>query len=389
MKYNRKVRIGIDASRAFVDQPTGTERYSLEMLNKLLRLPDAKKHEWILYTKKLSIGSDQLTVNSGIKKFVKIQPILLPYLWTQIGLAARTWIDRLDVLWVPAHTLPVFRKPGLATVVTIHGIEYEWLPAYESVLQRWYLPLSTKYAAMVADRIISVSQFTGEQLAVRMGVPREKITVIHEGYTTDKAFQGNEKEREVILRKYGLEKQKYLVFVGTVQPRKNLDRLIEAFSRLSDRSLKLIIIGRLGWQYEGVLSAPEKWGVKDRVDIVGFISDTVRQVILENSLGYVQPSITEGYGLPVLEALAAGVPVATSVGGALTEIVTEETTRENVAILFDPTDVGDMVRGMEKLISLDKNARLRIIRKGQARAEKFTWEKAAQETLDLLIATRH
>ena len=153
------MRIGIDASRAFGRDRTGTENYSYEIITRMLKLPQAKKHTWILYTK---------------------ENIKLPYLWTQVGLAYKTWTDNLDVLWVPAHTLPVLARPGLAKVVTIHGIEYEWLPAYENWLQRWYLPLSTQYAVMSASRIIAVSQFTKKQLVERLGADPKKITVIHE-----------------------------------------------------------------------------------------------------------------------------------------------------------------------------------------------------------------
>ena len=154
------MRIGIDASRAFGQQKTGTESYSYELITQLLKLPEAKNHTWILYTK---------------------ENIKLPYLWTQLGLAYRTWTDNLDVLWVPAHTLPIFARPGLKKVVTIHGIEYEWLPAYENWLQRWYLPLSTQYAVMSANKIIAVSEFTKQQLINRLNADADKISVIHEG----------------------------------------------------------------------------------------------------------------------------------------------------------------------------------------------------------------
>lgn len=162
------MRIGIDASRAFGSQKTGTERYSYEIITRLLKLPEISKHEVILYTK---------------------ENIKLPFLWTQIGLAYRTWVDKLDVLWVPAHTLPILRPPSqmlwrgkhLKTVVTIHGIEYEWLPAYENWLQRWYLPLSTKYACWAANKIIAVSEFTKKQLVERLGADPKKIEVVYEG----------------------------------------------------------------------------------------------------------------------------------------------------------------------------------------------------------------
>src|SRR3989344_2044970 len=161
---------------------------------------------------------------------VILKEIPLPYLWTQAGLAARTWIDGLDVLWVPAHTLPVLRKPGIKTVVTIHGLEYEWLPAYENWLQRWYLPLSTQYAVHAASKIIAVSEFTKQELIRRLQARPGKITVVHEGY--DPTFSLASANEQSVLKTYKLKPKSYLLFVGTVQPRKNLKRLIEVFSRL-------------------------------------------------------------------------------------------------------------------------------------------------------------
>ena len=178
------MRIGIDASRAFVENPTGTERYSHEVITRILALPEAREHEWVLYTKGHPERSEGSRLDSSPwaqNDKVRVVNIGLRYLWTQVGLAARTWIDRLDVLWVPAHTLPVLRKPGVKTVVTIHGIEYEYLQAYENALQRWYLPLSTKYAVLTADKIIAVSEFTKRQLVERVGAQADKINVIYEG----------------------------------------------------------------------------------------------------------------------------------------------------------------------------------------------------------------
>src|SRR3989344_611800 len=315
------MRSGIDASRAFVKNPTGTERYSYEVITRILKLPEAKKHTWILYTK---------------------ENIKLPYLWTQVGLAYRTWVDRLDVLWVPAHTLPVLRKPGIKTVGTIHGIEYEWLPAYENWLQRWYLPLSTRYAVFGADKVIAVSEFTKRQLVEQLGADPGKIDVIYEGVTTSPLTPllnlGEGNQRGEVLKKYGLKPREYLMFIGTIQPRKNLERLIEAFRKLKgsldsarDDKLRLVICGKWGWGYEKLQDVKDK-----NIIFTGYVNDEERWVLLKNALVYVQPSITEGFGLPVLEAMAAGGPVGSSNGGALVEVVGE------AGMLFDPLKIGEM-----------------------------------------------
>jgi glycosyltransferase involved in cell wall biosynthesis len=392
--------IGIDASRAFVDKPTGTERYAYEIITRMLRLPEAREHEWVLYVRNSPLLFPSLNLREGLgESYIKVVQIPLPYLWTQVGMAARTWIDNLDILWVPAHTLPVFRKPGIKTVVTIHGIEYEWLPAYENKLQRWYLPWSTIYAVKSATGVIAVSEFTKKQLIIRLNGDQKKIKVIKEGFDVSPSFIPPLKViggQEVILKKYGLLSKKYILFVGTVQPRKNLERLIEAFSMLCNSplnypslrlregkqegyNLKLVIAGKLGWNYEGVLAAPKKFGVEDRVVISGYTDDYTRQILLNNALVYVQPSVTEGFGLPVLEAMAAGIPVVSSRGGALEEVVGD------AGVLFDPFEISEMSHKMELVIGSHK-LREELIEKGKKRVEEFGWDKAALETYKCLTA---
>jgi len=305
-------------------------------------------------------------------------------LWTQVGLAARTWVDKLDVLWVPAHTLPVLRKPGIKTVVTIHGIEYEWLPAYENLLQRWYLPLSTQYAVMSASRIIAVSQFTKNQLVERLGADPNKIQVIYEGVTNTSPSNPSpiigEGRKGEVLTKWGLKPKQYLLFVGTVQPRKNLVRLIQAYLALSTKhlALKLVIAGKLGWNYEEVVELAKRYGIM----IVGYINETDRYSLLQNAIVYVQPSITEGFGLPVLEAMAAGVPVVSSSGGALKEIIGIQYPMSS-KILFNPLDVNDMVKKIGLVLG-NKKLREEMIKAGLKM--KFSWDDAAERTYRTLIS---
>ncbi len=380
------MRIGIDASRAFVKNPTGTERYSYEVITRILKLPEAKKHTWILYVKP-KVQDSRFKVQSN----VQIKEILMKYLWTQIGLAWRTWMDNLDVLWVPAHTLPVLRRSGIRTVVTVHGIEYEWLPAYENLLQRWYLPLSTQYVVKSAQKIIAVSEFTKKQLVKRLGAEEKKISVTYEGVTTSPLTpllnSGEGNGRGEVLKKYGLKSKQYVLFIGTIQPRKNLQRLIEAFARfkVQDSRFKLVIAGKLGWGYEEVVEMAKK----HEVIITGYINEAERYSLLRNALVYVQPSITEGFGLPVLEAMAAGVPVVSSQGGALREILQIPNPKSQIpsyaGLLFDPYDVEDMSRSLSLVID-NHSLQEELIKKGKERVKQFSWDKAVRETYKILIS---
>lgn len=171
-------------------------------------------------------------------------------------------------------------------------------------------------------------------------------------------------------------KGKYILFIGTIQPRKNLQRLILAFASLKSQipSLKLIIAGKLGWNYQEVLDGAKK---NKNVIITGYVNDTERDSLLQHALVYIQPSITEGFGLPVLEAMRAGVPVVSSNGGALPEIV------GNAGLLFDPTNVKQITENLKLVISNPK-LRKSLIDRGHQRAKEFSWEKAARETCKIL-----
>jgi glycosyltransferase involved in cell wall biosynthesis len=364
--------IGIDASRAFAEQRTGTENYSYYLIRELVRLD--RKNRYILYSKK------EIKDRAFQEKNVRIKPIGLPRLWTQVGLAWQTWKDKLDILFVPAHTLPVLRKPGLKTVVTIHGVEYQFLPQYYQFPQKLYLNWSTRYAVNSATKIIAVSDFTKKELIKWLGAMEGKITVIHEGvdiyeYVNDDIDIINSS----VMARYGIKKP-YILFTGVIQPRKNLVRLIQAFAKLKGSGplpVQLVIVGRRGWMDEEVFEAARKSGVKDLIKFLGFVPQTDLLPIFRAASLYVQPSLTEGFGLPVLEAMAAGVPVAAAKAGALPEVVGE------AGLLFEPTSIAQIARSMKEILTNKKMAD-ELRKKGYNRVKHFSWEMAARKTLELL-----
>ena len=383
--------IGVDASRAFVEKRTGTENYSYRILKALMGLEEAKKYRWILFVRGGSFFKNRLcNTHSGkpewvanlifSKPYVEVVEIGLPRLWTQGGLALETWRRKLDVLWIPAHTLPILMHPGITKVVTIHGLEYEWLPEYQNRLQRWYLPLSTKYATRMADRIIAVSEFTKRQLVDRLKTDVNKIKVVHEG--VDFEFFGKKRSKveiEEVKKKYGIE-GKYLLFVGSLQPRKNLPFMVQVFAELRKKykDLKLVLAGGKGWLYEEIFGAPKRFGVEEGVIFPGRVSDEELACLLQGAEVYVQPSITEGFGLPVLEAMAAGCPVVSSDGGALPELVFSIQYS-----VFSIRDVGGWVEGVRRILD-DGQLRKRLVEEGRKRAREFSWERAAVKTLRVL-----
>ncbi len=373
--------IGIDASRAFVKEKTGTETYSLQVIKEMLRLPASLDHKFVLFVR----PNCEIPLWSR-RKNVKIVVIRLPYLWTQIGLAMQTWLQLgLDVLFVPAHTLPVLRDPRLRTVVTIHGIEYKWLPEYKNWLQRWYLPLSTRYAAKSATRLIVVSENTKRDLLNEIHIDTQKISVILEGSDNQNTQTTRLSDSQIarILRKWQLDDNKYILFVGSLQPRKNIPKLIEAFAVFSRRNpeYKLVVAGGLGWLTGEIFAEARRHDVQEKVIFTGRIDEREKEILYDQASVYVQPSETEGFGIPVLEAMARGIPVVTSDGGALPEVASD-------AAVIVPLGSGyadRLARAIAKVVQ-DTTTRKKLIKAGRVRSMQLTWKKCAQETLKVLTS---
>ena len=362
--------IGIDASRAYTAENTGTENYSQEIIGAMLRLPEAKKHQFRLYVRN-PVGSLQGWT---------LKVINWPRLWTQGGLAWELWRRPVDVLWVPAHTLPILRRKKIITAVTIHGLEYEYLPEYYRFPQKLYLNKSTEYAVKRADKIIAVSHWTKKQLVKRLGADEQKIKVIYEGISKKFIHLNNSEYLRQIRHKYGIKKD-YILFIGTIQPRKNLVRLIEAFAGLKDTMKKpeLVIGGKKGWLDEAIYQAPKKFGVEKQVKFIGRVAEADLAGIYKGARIFVWPSLMEGFGLPVLEAMNFGVPVITSNRGALPEVVGE------AGLLVDPEKVEEIAGAMELVLN-NQELQSGLIEKGYHQVKKFSWKKAARQTLEFLTA---
>ncbi|MBI2036716.1 glycosyltransferase family 4 protein [Candidatus Microgenomates bacterium] len=416
--------IGFDASRAFVSEPTGTENYSFQLLKALSQIDKKNTYRVYLASQGLTPSGLSLRVEDlrGWPENFQFKVINWPRLWTQGGLALECLLNPPDVLFIPAHTLPVIRRPNLKTVVTIHDLGAEYLPQYHQFPQKYYLNWATIYAVKNAARIIAVSQNTSKDLITKLHCDIQVIRVIGEGVDVDKfkipafaeASAGKQNSKiEQVLRRYNIPKP-YILFVGTIQPRKNLVRLIEAFAQITSRSvnqktqsvsksavqknqtiresdiselpkhrftelsgLTLVLVGKPGWMYEEIYAVPKRLGLSDKVKFLNFVSDQDLAILYKEASVFCLPSLYEGFGLPVLEAMAAGVPVVASKTSSLPEIVGDS------GVLVDPYDAHDIAQGLKKIL---QNQKLRetLIKKGKERVEKFSWVKTARQTLKVL-----
>jgi glycosyltransferase involved in cell wall biosynthesis len=315
----------------------------------------------------------------------KVVFINQPYLWTQWGLAKQTFKDPLDVLFVPSHTLPLIRKPGLKTVMTVHDLGAEYLPASHQLKQQLYLKFITRYQLQTASHLIAVSKSTKNDLLKKTGVKEANISVIYEGVNLS-----DDLPSEVVihktLRKFELSRHKYFLYVGTIQPRKNLIRLIEAFSlflienKAGENDMKLVIAGKPGWDYQDVISLPKQLGIADKVVFTGRVDDSQLKSLYISALALTYPSLFEGFGLPILEAYFFGLPVITSNTSSMPEVAGKG------AILVNPEEVNGIMRAMQELY-LDSDKRHELVRHGKEQLKKFSWSEAARQTIKVLETT--
>ena len=245
----------------------------------------------------------------------------------------------------------------------------------------------TKYSVNHAQKILTISKFSRDAIIKEYGVRSDKVIVTYPGITMEPKVKSPtfvktmaDKQKSKVLEKYHLNKD-YILSVGTLQPRKNFVRLIEAFSKIkvSNSSLELVIVGKKGWLYEEILEAPEKFGVADSVKLLDFVEDSDLFSLYENAICFVLPSLYEGFGLPVLEAMAAGSAVVVSNVSSIPEVAGK------AGIYIDPLDVESISFGIQQAITeyKTKSWKDRILL-GKEIAKQFTWEKAAKQTLAIL-----
>lgn len=353
--------IGIDASRAFLKRRTGIEEYSYQVISALRgSLGDV---DVVLY-----IRSDQ-SVSFDLPKRWRVKKLHAPRFWTQIRLSIEMLLHPPDVLFVPAHTVPLIHPAR--TIVTVHGLEYEVFPKSYSLWERLYMRFSIRFSTHVAKRVIAVSENTRNDLMRLYGVSKQKISVIYEGVADNIEFQipntaSNSSETK-------LNPTNYLLFIGRLEERKNIIRIIDAFDILKEtRGIphELVLVGKPGYGYEKVRCAMSDAKYGSEIREAGYVTEEEKWELLRNADIFLFPTLYEGFGLPVLEAQAVGVPVVTSETSSLPEIGGDG------ALYADPLSASDIAEKTWKLLS-SKGLRNDIMEKGYGNVRRFGWNRCA------------
>jgi len=364
------LRIGIDI-RSLIFTQAGISHNLYNLISYLSQFPEDS--QYFLFTS----GRTNRSWPKNVKEIVIRWPHLsanMEKIWEEIFLPLGLIFKKIELFHGPRFMIP--RACPCKTVVTIHDLGFKIMP--ECIINSAYIYFDsrTKLAVSKADRIIAVSENTKNDLIKLYNASEDKITVIHWGI--DQSFQPCNDRSSIgrIKNKLGIDKE-FILFVGTIEPRKNLVRLIKAFDKLKmKREYRLVIAGCKGWLYEEVFATVKELNMEKDIIFTGYVHDNELPFLYSAAELFICPSLYEGFGLPVLEAMACGVSVVTSNVSSLPEVAGD------AAILVDPYDVEAIAKAMEQVLE-DSNLRKEMIEKGFERAEKFSWQDTVKKTLDV------
>jgi glycosyltransferase involved in cell wall biosynthesis len=263
------------------------------------------------------------------------------------------------------------------TVTTIPDIAYEHFPEFFPAHQRYWLKVLVRESAKRADHIITVSEYSKRDLVQTYGIPEEKITVTYEGAGDEFAPLDRDKCKETLARKYGIEGD-FVLYLGRLQARKNLMRLVNAYARTRTAGFphKLVLAGKRDTLFEPVLSRIRELKLEQNIFLPGYIAAADVPAFYNAAEVFAYPSLYEGFGLPLIEAMACGTPAITSRGSSLEEVAGD------AALLVDPLDEMSIADALNRILA-DPELRRRLGQAGLSRSRQFSFENAARQTVDV------
>ncbi len=369
------MRICLDVSPA-VHRKAGLGRYAQELTASLLRVDVTNTYTVFYNEPQTAEVVAPLDALSHLTLDLPTKPWRMSVLLSHLAHRSQ---DRLapgvDIFHATDNLLPYFAR--VRTVFTLHDLVFRFHPATHKPLNRWFLTLGMPFFLRRADAIIAVSEWTRRDAVRLYGIPEDKISVIYEG--VDPRFRRQVAEQIAATRRcYGLP-ERYILYVGTIEPRKNLIALLEAYALLRSQhavadSCRLVFVGKKGWLYEPFFRRLRELALTDQVIITGFVPDDDLPALYAGADVFVFPSIYEGFGLPVLEAMACGTPVVCSNASSLPEVAGE------AALMVDAGDVAGLASAIRRVIE-DHDLRASLSARGVVQAQRFTWEETARRTL--------
>ena len=379
---NRRIALSALQQRNYL---TGTGRHIAEIFRALPGLDS--ETDYLLYVKENQREVFPATEANRRQRVVSSCPTppLRRLLWENLHFTRILREDEVDLYHGPANFLPP--RKVCPYVLTLHDMVYFHNPGRTFMLRAKYWQYYIRATWRMADLILTVSKFSREEIRRYLPVPKRKIRVVYNGVDERFLVSPSDEPRREMRREHGLD-DPYILYVGRLDPDKNVERLVRAFGKLVRSGLKthkLVIAGARDYRSSSVAEIVENLGIQDRVLFTGYIKDEHLVPLYAEADAFCFPSLNEGFGLPVLEAMAAGTPVVTSNISSLPEVAGE------AGVLVNPRSVKEIARGLKSILGTAKGREL--AEAGRQRARLFTWAHAAEQTLeaynDVLRTVRH
>jgi glycosyltransferase involved in cell wall biosynthesis len=367
-------RIGIDYT-AGIHQSAGIGRYTREMVNALATVTPGNgfKPQYRLFVadQDRNFGPSLPGTNFTWCPS-RLTERWLARLWyrLRLPLPIQYWTGPLNLFHATDFVLPPVKR-GTRTIVTIHDLSFvrrpeTTMPGMSLHLKKW-----VPYSVQRADHVIAVSEATRQDLIDLYHTSPEKISVLYHGVNPEFRPAEEKAKLKAIRQKYKLGERSFILSVGTIQPRKNYQRLIRAFAKI-DSPVSLVIAGGKGWNYKDIFDEVARQGLANRVHFPGFVADADLPVLYRAATLFIYPSLYEGFGLPALEAMACGTPVVASNQSSLPEVVGQ------AGLLINSQDEGAITAAMDRMLA-DKSLRQTLSEAGLKQAAKFSWPGMAKK----------
>lgn len=373
--------IGIDGNEANVVQRVGSNQYAYELLKAIygqLSVVDSPVRDnsatrYVIYLRDRPLQDMPKPKPGWAYRVIKPRK-----LWTQIRLPIDLYFHRPrpDVFFTAGHYSP--RWSPIPRVISIMDLGFLKFPDQFTQKDRYQLTAWTERSARLAKHIFAISESTKNAIIEAYGISEKKITVTYPGYNKDKfknllpGDKGLKVKISGIEKKYGIT-GKYILFLSTLKPSKNIEGLLAAYKILKTDT-KLVIAGKKGWLFDTIYNKSREYGLANKVIFTDFIDEEDVPLLMAGAQVFTLPSYWEGFGIPVVEAMAVGCPVVVSNAGSLPEIVGD------AGIIVDPYQPEEIARGITKAIENRKD----LIKKGFKQINKFSWDKCAQKTVEVL-----
>jgi len=376
------MKIAFDGQLLLKGEKTGIGWCAENILMEFAKYGDCEK-----YINYFSVGystKNEMNVSKYNRRGFQLQKcswfhdVIYRILWNLFPLPYSLFFkEKVDATIFFNYSVP----PGVKgkKVVFVHDMSYKACPDTVRLKTRRFLEFSLRTSCARADLIITVSEFSKREIIKYLGVPEDKIEVIRLGVNSDRYHANYTKNQQAIVcKKYGLPKN-YLLYLGTLEPRKNIERLIRAYAKLLEKGEDvpcLVLAGRKGWLYEPIFAVVEELNLHSKVHFIGYVSPEDAPILLSGAEVFLFPSVYEGFGLPIIEAMACGVPVVTSQLASLPEVAGD------AAVFVDPYDIRSIQIGISRVLNNSKLCEY-YSAMGKKRAKEFTWEQASLRLKDL------